>query len=450
MKKNDSVVVEYDILQQINGNAAGIDVGAAEIFVAVPVERADESVQVFGTFTEDLRKAADWLKKCQVDTVAMEATGTYWIPLYEILEQEGFQVYLVNARHLKNVTGRKSDMLDCQWIQQLHTYGLLHASFQPSEQISALRSLVRQREMLVQYRSSHIQHMQKALDQMNIKLTLVLSDITGVTGMQIIRAILAGERDRMVLASYRKEGCKHSQTDIAKALDGNYRWEHLFALQQAVELFDVYGEKLSALDVELEAMYAQFDPPEPPATPPPTSKRGKRRKNQAHFDLAQSLYQMTGVDLCAVDGLDALTVQTILSEIGSDMSHWASEKHFAAWLRLCPNNRITGGKVKSRRTQPTNNRASSAFRLAAQSLARSSSALGAFYRRMRARHGPAKAVTATAHRLARIVYAMLKYRRAYVDLGEAYYEQQNRERALRNLQRRAAQMGMRLEPVSTI
>ena len=438
---------ELDALEQINLNAAGIDIGAEEVYVAVPQGRDKESVRTFPTFTADLHRLADWLADCGIETIAMEATGVYWIPLFEILESRGFEVYLVNARHLKNVSGRKSDVLDCQWIQQLHTYGLLQASFRPPEQICAIRGLVRHRDMLIKYRSAHIQHMQKALTVMNLRLTNVLSDITGVTGMKIIRSILAGERNPEVLASYRHSNCAKNQAEIAKSLEGNYKREHLFALKQSLELYDFYDQQLKDCDTELEAMYQEFDIPDEPGTPPPDPRKRKRRKNQPHFDLAQSLYRMSGVDLTAVDGLEAMTVQDILSEIGTDMHPWPTVKHFASWLRLSPNNKVTGGKVKQRGTLPSQNRANTAFRIAALSLARSDCALGAFYRRIRARHGAPKAITATAHKLARIVYFMLKNRQPYLDPGADYYEEQYRVRTIRNLQRKASKLGMRLEPI---
>jgi transposase len=441
-------VTDLDALEQINLNAAGIDIGAEEIFVAVPKGRDEESVCSFPTFTADLNRIADWLEACGIETVAMESTGVYWIPLYEILEKRGLDVNLVNARHVKNVSGRKSDVLDCQWIQQLHTYGLLQPSFRPPEQICAIRSVVRHRDMLIRYRSAHIQHMQKALHLMNVQLTNVLSDITGVTGMKIIRAILAGERSPEVLARYRDRRCAKSKAEIAKSLEGNYKREHLFALKQAVELYDFYDQQLQACDVELEALYNEFEPPDQPGTEPPAPRTTKRRKNQPHFDLAQSLYRLTGVDLTQVDGVDALTAQTILSEIGVDMSPWPTVKHFTSWLRLAPNNKVTGGKVKQRGTLPTQNRATTAFRIAAQSLAHSDSALGGFYRRMRAKHGAPKAITATAHKLARIIYFMLKHKQPYRDPGADYYEEQHRARVVRNLQRKAAKLGMRLEPIA--
>jgi transposase len=446
-RTSQAAKVKVNALDQINLNAAGIDIGAEELYVAVPGDRDAESVRVFGTFTADLYALADWLKACGIDTVAMESTGVYWVPLYDVLEERGFRVYLVNARHLKNVSGRKSDVLDCQWTQQLHTYGLLNASFRPPEEIRAVRSLVRHREMLVQYRSAHIQHMQKALIQMNVRLTNVLSDITGVTGMQIIRAIVAGERDPKVLAAYRNRQCAKSLAEIEKSLQGTYKREHIFTLKQAVELFDFYEHQIQACDQELEALYQQFEPPDEPGTPPPPPRHGKPRKNQANFDLSQSLFQMTGVDLTRIDGLDALTVQTVLSITGIQMNAWPTAKHFASWLHICPNNKITGGKIKHRGTLPSQNRAAVALRVAAQTLQRSDSALGAFFRRIRALHGTPVAITASAHKLARIIYAMLKERTPYHDPGATYFEQHHRERAVNSLKRRAASLGFALQPV---
>jgi transposase len=449
MKKGKSEkqkVVELDALAQLNRNAAGIDVGAEEFYVAVPKDRDVESVRTFPTFTADIHRLVDWLSQCQIETVAMESTGVYWIPLYEILEEQGFEVFLVNARHLKNVSGRKTDVLDCQWLQQLHTYGLLKTSFRPPEQICAIRALVRQREMLVQYRAAHIQHMQKALHLMNLRLTNVLSDITGITGLKIIRAIVAGEQDPEKLACFRDGHCDKSEAEIRKSLEGNYKREHLFALRQALELYDFYGQQLQTCDLELETLYDEFEPPDPSGSQSPAPRKRKRRKNQPHFDLTQALFRMTGgIDLTQVDGLDALTVQNILSETGVDMTKWPSVKHFSSWLCLAPNNRITGGKVKYSSTPPTQNRAATALRMAAQSLAKSNCALGAYYRRMRAKHGPSKANTATAHKLAQIVYFMLKRRDTYHALDVSYYENQHRERTIRYLQRKAASLGLRLD-----
>jgi transposase len=445
-KSKPKKVVEIDALSQINLNAAGIDIGAEEFYVAVGKDRDTESVRTFPTFTADIHRLADWLTQCKIETVAMESTGVYWIPLYEILEERGFEVFLVNARHLKNVSGRKTDVLDCQWLQQLHTYGLLKASFRPNEQICAIRSLVRHREMLVHYRSAHIQHMQKALQMMNVCLTNVLTDVTGITGMKIIRAIVAGEHNPEVLASYRDGHCAKSEEEIKKSLEGNYKREHVFALKQALELYDFYDQQMQKCDDELKSLYEEFDPPDKPGTEPPAKRNNKRRRNQPNFDLAQSLFRMTnGIDLTQIDGLDALSVQNILSETGTDMNKWPTVKHFTSWLCLAPNNMITGGKIKNSRTPTTQNRASNSFRIAAYSLARSECALGAFFRRMRAFHGAPKAITATARKLAQIVYFMLKRREPYQALDITYYENQNRERTIRNLQRKAASLGLRLE-----
>lgn len=449
-KKSTTNVPELDILEQINADAAGLDIGAEEIWACVPVGRDSESVRVFPTFTADLHALADWLQACHVKTVAMESTGVYWIPVYEILESRGFEVYLVNARYIKNVPGRKTDVLDCQWIQQLHSYGLLHASFRPSEEICALRALARHRDNLIQHRSAHIQHMQKALELMNVKLTEVVSDITGVTGLSIIRAIVGGERDPRYLASFRQSGCKKSEAQIAKALHGNYKPEHVFVLKQSLAQYDFYLRQIQECDAEMEAMYAALPPsdPESRAPSPPKPKGGTPRKNQANYDLATALYELVGVDLTAIDGIDALTAQKIITEIGLDVSAWPTVKHFTSWLGLAPHNDISGGKVLRSRTKKTQNKANLAFRLAAQSLHRSQSAVGAFYRRMKSRHGPAKATTATAHKLARMVYFMLKNRTDYVDPGVTYYEQQYRDRTIRNLKRKAASLGMELVPMA--
>jgi transposase len=444
-----------EVLGQIEPNAGGIDIGIEEIYVCVPPERDKERVRVFATYTNDLKRLTDWVVACGVRTVAMESTGVYWIPLYDILEARGIEVCLVNARHLKNVSGRKTDVSDCEWLYQLHTYGLLRGSFHPPEAIRAIRALARHRDMLISYRASHIQHMQKALELMNLKLTVVLSDITGQTGMLIIRAILAGEHDPHKLAAFRDPKCKHSEAQIAEALTGNYRREHLFTLQQAVELYDIYNQQMAAVDVEMEAMYAQLQPwPGPedndPVTTPPDSNPGKagakRSKNQPDYDLATALYRIAGADLTQIDGINVLTAQTILTEIGPDVSKWPTADHFVSWLGLCPNNKVTGGKVKSRRTRKVKSRANLAFRMAAQAVGRADCALGAFYRRIKARHGGPVAVVATAHKLARIVYHMLKHRVDYHDPGATVYDQQQRDRSIKRLQKQAARLGLRLEP----
>jgi transposase len=452
-RKKGSVqkVVKLDSLKQIKLNAAGLDIGAAEIWVCVPEDRDKDSVRMFQTFTPDLQALADWLTACEVETVAMESTGVYWIPVYEILEARGFELYLVNARHLKNVPTKKTDVLDCQWIQQLHTYGLLNASFRPEAEMVALRAYIRHRDNLIRYRTGHVQHMQKALQLMNIQLSNVISDIAGQTGMRIIRAIVEGEHDPVKLAQYRDPRCHSSQAEIAKALTGHYQPEHLFALKQALELYDFYNQQIKACDAEIERKYAAIKPVFQNQAPslPPSSKKKRRSKNEPAFDLHHYLYQITGVDLTQIDGLDVLTVQQIISETGIDMSPWPTVKHFASWLTLAPHNHISGGKVLRSRTQKSTNRAAQAFRMAAQSAGRSQSALGAFYRRMRAKHGGPKAITATAHKIARIFYHMLKHKQEYIDLGQDHYQQKYRERVVKNLKRKAKALGLDLVPLQS-
>lgn len=443
-------IVQLDSLKQLNLNAAGLDIGAAEMWACVPEGRDERSVRMFGTFTPDLHTLAEWLAQCGVSTVAMESTGVYWIPVYEILEERGFEVYLVNARHIKNVPGKKTDVLDCQWIQQLHTYGLLQASFRPSEDLCALRAYVRQRDNLIRYRSAHIQHMQKAMHLMNVQLAQVLSDVTGVTGMKIMRAIVAGEREPHHLAQFRDHRCARSEAEIAKALTGNYRPEHVFALRQALELYDYYTQQIQACDREIEQHYSAIKPVFEQELPPlpPAAPASRKAGSAPAFDLRTCLYQLTGVDLTAVDGLDSVLAQKIIAEIGTDMSKWPTVKHFTSWLRLAPKNEISGGKLLRSKSGKTTNRAAAAFRMAAQAISRSDSASGAFYRRIKAKHGAPKAIVATAHRIARIVYRMLKYREAYVDPGADHYEQQYRQRAVKNLKRKAVKLGFKLVPVA--
>lgn len=437
-------------LSVIQADAAGLDIGASEIWACVPADRACPAVRSFGTFTPDLHRLAEWLKAGGMKTVAMESTGVYWVPVFEILEAEGFEVYLVNARHIKNVPGRKSDVQDCQWIQRLHSYGLLSASFRPEAEMRALRAYLRHRTMLLEYRAAHIQHMQKALQQMNVQLKQVLSDITGVTGLEIIRAIVAGERDPVRLARFRHPRCKSNSEEIAKALTGNYRAEHIFALKQALALYDYYTQQLQACDLHIEQQYSVLQPTFDDALPPlpPDPKVNSHSKNAPKFDVRGHLYRLTGVDLTVVDGLDDSTVQIVLSETGTDMSKWRTEKHFSSWLGLAPHNDITGGKVIRSRTLKVRNRAAQSLRLAAQSLSRSQSALGAFYRRMRARLGGEQAIVATAHKLARIIYHLLKHRQAYVSVSANVYDQLQRDRELKALQRRAAYLGYSLVQLS--
>jgi transposase len=445
-------------LEVVHPHAAGIDIGAAEHYVAVAPGAAPQAVRRFGACTADLEALADWLAACGVTTVAMESTGVFWIPLFELLESRGFEVRLVDARQMRRIPGRpKSDVHDCQWLQRLHSYGLLAAAFRPDEPVCVLRSYLRQRHMLVSYAAQHIQHMQKALTQMNVQLQHVVSDITGVTGLAIIRAILAGVRDPVALAKLRDDRCAHSEDQIARALYGNWRDEHLFALKQAVELYDFYHKEIAACDRKIQAQLRQFADKSDGQPLPPKARRLRRGDNRLAFDVRQALYRMAGVDLTVIEGIEESTALVVLSEIGTDMSRWPTVKHFCSWLGLCPNHRISGGKVLSRRTKPCANRAAAALRLAAFGLHRSRSALGAFLRRLKARVGAPKAITATAHKLARLVYSLLKHGTAYVTQGMEDYERTYRERLVHNLSRRAKDLGYTLlesgqpstEPVPT-
>src|SRR5262244_3421506 len=433
-------------LQHINVNAAGIDVGAEQHMVAVPEGRDEVAVREFGTFTAELEAIANWLAQCGVTTVAMESTGVYWIPLFELLERRGFEVKLVDARHVKNVTGRKSDVLDCQWLQQLHTYGLLPAAFRPTDEICVLRSYLRQKEMLIQAAAQHIQHMQKALQQMNLLLHNVVSDITGVTGMKIIKAIIAGERNPQVLATHRDGRCHSSSQTITQSLVGNYRDEHLFALRQAVELYETYQSKIADCEAAIVAQLNRY-PDTTDDDPPPAAKPGNARTCiRGGVDVRQILFKKAGVDLFAVPGLAADTLLTASSEVGFDMSPWKTVKHFTSWWHLCPGTRISGGKILSKRIKRNANRAAQAFRMAAANLGRTQTALGAFYRRIKARRGGQQAVTATAHKIARIYYTMLTQGTEYVELGQQAYEQKYQARRLAHLQRQAKILGFQLVP----
>lgn len=434
-------------LEQVNLFAAGIDIGAGSHFVAVPADLSDEPVREFAGFTGDLHRLADWLVSLGIQTVAMESTGVYWIPLYEILEARGLEVLLVDARHVKNVPGRKTDVLDCQWLQQLHGHGLLRGAFRPPEEIVALRAYLRQRERLIDGASDCIRHMQKALRQMNLLLDNVVSDITGVTGQAIIRAILAGERDPAQLARLRDKRCRADARTIAGSLEGHYRAEYLFELRQAVARYDFYQEQIEACEAVIERHLEQCAPSGDDEPDPPARKKPKgNSKNGLGFDAHGLLYRLAGVDLTEINGMSETSVLTILSETGCDLSAWPSEKHFASWLGLSPGNKVTGGKRLSGKTRPSANRVATVLRLAAYSLANSRCALGAYYRRLRARLGAPKAVTATAHKLARIFYRMLTTKMPFVDTGQDYYERQHRERVTRSLRKRAAALGYQLIP----
>ena len=435
-------------LSLMNPDAAGIDIGSAAHFVAVPVDRDDEPVREFASFTVDLNALADWLERCEIKIVAMESTGVYWIPLYELLQRRGFEVLLVNARHVKNVSGRKSDVLDCQWLQQLLSFGLLRGAFRPDDKVCELRSITRQRAMLLKSQGRHVQHMQKALTQMNIQLANVISDVAGVTGQKIIREIVAGERDAQVLAAYRDVRIKASEEEIAKSLLGNWRAEHLFALKQALAGFDFCVTQLAECDTEAERVLRELHAH---GGMPAKGKRRSRARNAPKFDVREHLFKVCGVDLTRIDGIDVSTALVVLSEIGVDMSRFPTVKHFTSWLGLCPGTKISGGKILGSRSKRTANRATQALKLAAAALRSSKSALGAYYRRMCARMDKAKAVTAAAHKLARLIYVMLTKGEEYTDQGQQYYEERYRDRVVRQLARRARELGMDLvtSPQST-
>jgi len=439
--------VSPTVLDRINPHVAGIDCGSAEHFVAVPPDRDPTPIQSFKTFTSDLVRLADWLTACGVTSVAMEATGVYWIPIYEILEARGFEVRLVNARHLKNVPGRKSDVSDCEWIRELHSVGLLRGSFRPADAIVAMRGYLRHRQTLVESAGTYIQRMQKALVQMNLQLPLVVSDITGVTGLRILRDIVAGHRDPQRLAEHRDYRCRASTAEIVAALTGNYRPEHVFAWRQNLELFDTCQTQLAVCDRAIEAHVHTLTArvATPATTMPPPRKTKKPRNNEPRFEIRAPLHHLTGgIDLTQIDGIAPYTALKLVSEIGTDMSRWPTEKHFTSWLTLAPKNKISGGRLLSSRTQPSANRAAAILRMTVMTLNRTQTALGAFYRRLAARIGKPQAITATARKLAVLVYRALKGELVYQDPGADAYDRQQRTRVLRHLRHRAATLGFEL------
>ena len=431
----------------INPHAAGVDLGAREHWVAVPADRDPQPVRRFGTFTEDLEALAQWLTDCRITSVAMEATGVYWIPLFQLLERRGFAVLLVNARQIKNVSGRKSDVLDCQWIQRVHTYGLLGGSFRPADPYCVLRSYLRYRDELVTGRSTQTQHLQKAFQQMNLQLTQVLSDINGVSGQAIISAILAGERHPLKLAGLIDRRVKASQAEVAKALVGDYRAEHLFQLKIAFELYQTYERHIADCEAVLAAELARLPDRVQASAPSLPPQKGNKCVPEP---LRQALHQKLGVDLTAVEGFGPQVALTVLSEVGPDLSRFRTEKHFTSWLGLCPDNRISGGKVLSCRTRRVVNRLSDVLRLAATTLERSPTALGAYHRRMKAKLGGAAGITATAHKLARLLYALLTHGQAYVRQGIEDYERKHQARKLKHLQSTAEVMGFKLIQIQTV
>lgn len=436
-------------LPLVHERAAGIDIGSRFHVVAVPTELATDPVQTFGSFTGDLHRLSAWLKAVGVTTIAMESTGIYWIPVFQILQADGFQVLLVNARMVKNVPGRKTDVNDAQWIRDLHQFGLLRGSFQPSDDLASLRAQVRHRERLLEYGAAHIQHMQKALMQMNLQLHHVVSDITGVTGMRIVRAIVKGERDPKKLASMRDVRCHESVETIESALIGNYRPEHVLSLRHALELYDTYQAKVGECDGEIEATLKLLQRDDANPADLPKRRTKTKQMNEPDFDVRSLLFGMIGSDLTQLHGFGPSMALQLIGECGTDMSKWPSAKHFTSWLTLCPGSKISGGKVLGSKSRRSNNRAAKMLRLSAVNVGRTDTALGAFYRRLAARVGKAKAVTATARKLAVLFYNTLRYGMAYKDPGSSYYETQYRDRVLSNLRRRAKTLGYELQEAAT-
>ena len=448
-------------LTMVHPHAAGIDIGNESHFVSVSPDQDQEPVREFGSWTEDLHRMARWLKSCGVKTVAMQSTGVYWIPVYDVLEQEGFEVYLVNARGTKNLPGRKSDVQECQWLRKLHAYGLLRKSFRPPQQIREVRTIWRVRDLVIKDAAREVQHIQKALTTMNVQLANAISDVSGVTGMNIVRAILQGQRDPHELAKLRDPRIRASEEEIAHSLEGSWQKDVLFALQLAVDAYDFHRKQLTTIDSELQKYMAALPTREPVGKAEArddsklTAKQRKKRKanrkskdNRPAFDLGAELTRLMGVDLRIIDGIDLMTVQTIYSEVGADLSAWPTEGAWASWLELVPRRDVSSGKVIKHQKRPSNNRVTTALRNAAESLARSDSYLGARYRYFTGRLEGLKGVKATAHYLALLVYRLLTKGQEWVDRGAAYYENKRRGRDLVSLHQKAAALGMKLVPTA--
>ena len=436
-------------LKMVHPDAAGIDVGNASHFVSVPAGRDPEPVREFGSWTADLHKAADWLKSCGIRTVAMQSTGVYWIALQEVLEQAGLEVFLVNAQGTKNLPGRKSDVQECQWLMKLHTYGLLRNSFRPPEEIRGVRTIWRQRSRLVEEAGRRVQQIQKALTTMNVQLANAISDLSGVTGMAIVRAIVGGQRDPYALAKLRNSRIQASEEEIAHSLEGHWREEVLFELQQVVEGYDFHQKQIAECDVELEKRMGKLGSHPTQEDKEKEGKGGKKlgkkpRKNQPGFDLRAELHRIFGVDLTRIDGIDVMTAQVILTELGPDLSGFPSEGDFSSWLELAPRNDITGGKTIRKKARKSKNRVANALRMAAEALSRSDSYLGARYRKFRGRMEGQPAVKAMARYLACLVYRLLTKGQEYVDKGAAHFVQKHKQREMANLQRKAAELGLKL------
>jgi transposase len=436
-------------LEVVHSDAAGIDIGNEFHYVAVPPSRDSQPVQRFGCTTGELKTMANWLKQCRIRTVAMQSTGVYWIAVFDILEEAGLEVYLVNARDTKNLPGRKSDVQESQWLMKLHTYGLLRNSFRPAQEIRTMRTYWRQRNDLVQSASRHIQRMQKALTQMNIQLANVLSDVSGVTGQAIIKAILAGERNPHKLAEFRDPRVRASEEEIARSLEGNWQTDLLFVLKQEEDGYEFCQKQMAECDRQLEK-YLQQREDRSHGAPLPEEKRKqrlKKTKGKPQFDLRTGLFHLSGTDLTQIDGIDVMTASSILSEAGWDMSKWPDENHFVSWLRLCPDNRISGEKIIGKGRLPTNNRATIALKMAASTLRQSDTYLGAQFRRLRTRLGAPIAIKAMAAKLARLVYRMLRYGIKYVDKGATFYQVEHRQRQIKQLKWKAASLGYNVTPI---
>jgi transposase len=438
----------------LEANAAGIDIGAREIYVAVPPDRDKQPVQAFSTFTEDLEKMAEWLVNCGITTAAMESTGVYWIPIYDVLEQRGIKPCLVDARGMKNVPGRRTDWHECQWLQYLHSVGLLRAAFRPDGDVCAVRSLMRHRSEQVLMANQHIQHMHKSLTQMNVQIQHVISDITGATGLAIVDAIIAGERDPVVLSKLRDPRIKASEETIRKSLEGNWRQEHLFTLTQSRQTYQHYQHQIAACDEEIEKMLLAFEPRVDPSERPLPPDRKRKQTGCKHrnvnpktgFDVRTESYKLFGVDLTQIPGLMTM-VLTLFTEIGRDMSRWPTAAHFASWLSLCPDNDISGGRVLWRGLRKVHNRSGDLFRMAAYSLHHDATPMGDYLRRMKSKLGPAGATTATAHKIAIIFYTMVKNQVEYDPTIWAKRDTERESRFDAKLKRQAQQRGYKLVPI---
>jgi len=438
-------------LPVVHERAAGVDVGSRFHVVAVGADLCEAPVQTFQAFTADLERMADWLGAVGIKTVAMESTGVYWVPVYEILEARGIEVVVANARESRAVPGRKTDVNDAQWLQRLHACGLLRASFRPSRDIAALRVYLRLRERHLDYAAAHIQHMQKALTFMNLQLHHVVSDVTGVTGMKIIRAIVGGQRDPRVLSKMRDVRCKASNETVCAALVGNYQPEHVFALGQALVLYDFYQARVDECDAKIEQVLATLTASKAhPTRPLPDARHRTAAGNAVNFDVRPILYQLAGVDLTQIHGLGPYLALRLIAECGTDLSRWKTAKHFTSWLTLSPGSKVSGGKVLSAHTRKTTNRVVAHLRLAAVTVGRTNTALGAFYRRLSARIGKAKAVTATARKIAILFYNAMRFGMDYKDPGSSHYEQKYRERVIKQLHRRAAEFGFTLQDAASV